>query len=83
MAEVRAAAPSVPFLVPGVGAQSGDLAGVFANGMNADGAGLVVNASRSVIFAGQGECWVDGVAASATGLRDDMRRARDAALAKR
>ena len=81
LARVRVAAPSVPFLVPGVGAQSGDLAGVFANGLDADGAGLVVNASRSVIFAGQGERWVDGVASAATMLRDDMRRARGAALA--
>lgn len=80
LAEVRRVAPSVPFLVPGVGAQSGDLAAVFANGVDANGAGLVVNASRSVIFAGDGAGWVDGVATAATELRDDMRRARDSAV---
>ena len=83
LAQVRAKAPSVPFLVPGVGAQSGDLEAVFANGLAADGTGLVVSASRSVIFAGQGDEWTDGVTAAATTLRDDMRRARDAALAAR
>lgn len=80
LAEVRAKAPDVPFLVPGVGAQSGDLEAVFANGLAADGGGLVVSASRSVIFAGDGDGWTDGVAAAARVLRDDMRRARDAAL---
>ena len=80
LAAVRAKAPDVPFLVPGVGAQSGDLEAVFANGLAADGTGLVVSASRSVIFAGDGESWTDGVTAAATVLRDDMRRARDAAL---
>lgn len=82
LAAVRAKAPGVPFLVPGVGAQSGDLEAVFANGLAADGSGLVVSASRSVIFAGDGDAWTDGVIAAATTLRDDMRRARDTALAK-
>ena len=82
LAAVRAKAPGVPFLVPGVGAQSGDLEAVFANGLAADGSGLVVSASRSVIFAGDGDGWTDGVIAAATTLRDDMRRARDSALAK-
>ena len=83
LAAVRAKAPDVPFLVPGVGAQSGDLEAVFANGLAADGTGLVVSASRSVIFAGEGERWTDGVTAAAMALRDDMRRARDASFASR
>ena len=83
LAAVRAKAPSVPFLVPGIGAQSGDVDAVFANGVAADGKGLVVSASRSVIFAGEGDRWTDGVTAAATALRDDMRRARDAALGSR
>lgn len=83
LAQVRARAPNVPLLVPGVGAQSGDLEAVFANGLAADGTGLVVSVSRSVIFAGQGDDWTDGVTAAARVLRDDMRRARDAALAAR
>ena len=83
LAAVRAKAPDVPFLVPGVGAQGGDVDAVFANGLDADGGGLVVSASRSVIFAGAGDGWAASVARAARKLRDDMRRARDAALARR
>jgi orotidine-5'-phosphate decarboxylase len=54
LAEVRALAPENFFLVPGVGAQGGDLEGVCAAGMSANG-GLLVNASRSIIFASRGE----------------------------
>lgn len=83
MAKVRARAPKVPFLVPGVGAQGGDVAAVFAHGMDADGGGLAVNASRSVIYASAGEDWIDAAQRAAAALRDEMRRGRDAALAGR
>ncbi len=52
LAAVRAVAPERWFLVPGVGAQGGDLAATLAAGLRADGAGLIVNASRGVIQAG-------------------------------
>lgn len=47
----RALAPDHFFLVPGVGAQGGDLAAVCRYGMNKD-VGLLVNASRSILYAG-------------------------------
>lgn len=50
---VRELAPDLPFLVPGVGAQGGDVESAVEFGL-ADGVGLI-NASRSVIFAGEGE----------------------------
>jgi orotidine-5'-phosphate decarboxylase len=46
----REIAPDMPFLVPGVGAQGGSAADVIAAGADASGRGLIVNASRSVIF---------------------------------
>ena len=49
---VRAAAPTVPFLVPGIGEQGGSIAEVLDAGTSADGQGLVVSASRSILFAG-------------------------------
>lgn len=76
---VRARAPRLPFLVPGVGAQGGDINAVFANGLDADGAGLVVSASRSVIFADTGDGFADAARDAAIKLRDEMRLARDAA----
>jgi orotidine-5'-phosphate decarboxylase len=54
MAELRAAHPEVPFLVPGIGAQGGDLKATLAAGLDARGAGLLVSASRSIIYAGGG-----------------------------
>ena len=83
MAKVRARAPAVPFLVPGVGAQGGDVAAVFAHGLDAEGGGLVVNASRSILYASGGDDWIDAAQRAATALRDEMRRSRDAALAGR
>lgn len=54
MAELRAAHPHVPFLVPGIGAQGGDLKATMAAGLDARGAGLLLSASRSIIYAGGG-----------------------------
>ena len=41
----------IPLLVPGVGSQGGEISEVIANGKNAKGLGLVINVSRSVIYA--------------------------------
>jgi orotidine-5'-phosphate decarboxylase len=55
MADLRMAHPEVPFLVPGIGAQGGDLDAILAAGLDAHGAGLLISSSRSIIFAGGGE----------------------------
>ena len=52
MARVRAAAPSLTFLVPGIGEQGGSPSAVVRVGRRADGEGLVVAASRSILYAG-------------------------------
>jgi orotidine-5'-phosphate decarboxylase len=54
MAELRQAHPDVPFLVPGIGAQGGDLDATLAAGLDARGAGLLINSSRNIIYAGGG-----------------------------
>jgi orotidine-5'-phosphate decarboxylase len=41
-------------LVPGIGAQGGDLQATLAAGLDAHGAGLLISASRSIIYAGGG-----------------------------
>ncbi|MDE0421337.1 MAG: orotidine-5'-phosphate decarboxylase [Gammaproteobacteria bacterium] len=78
LGKVRIRAPRLPLLVPGVGAQGGDVNGVFARGLDGEGAGLVVNASRSVIYAGAGAVFAKAARHAAIQLRDEMRRARDA-----
>ena len=52
LARVRALAPRAWILLPGVGAQRGDLEAALAAGLREDGLGLVVNSSRGIIYAG-------------------------------
>jgi orotidine-5'-phosphate decarboxylase len=52
--KIRHAAPDVPLLVPGVGAQGGTLEDVIATGLDRRGRGLVVNVSRTVLHASPG-----------------------------
>ncbi len=54
MADLRRAHPEVSFLVPGIGAQGGDLDATLAAGLDAQGAGLLINSSRNIIYAGGG-----------------------------
>ncbi len=54
MADLRRAHPEVPFLVPGIGAQGGDLDATLDAGLDAHGAGLLINSSRGIIYAGGG-----------------------------
>lgn len=48
---VRDIVGDMPILVPGIGAQSGDLAGTLKNGLNSKKQGLIINSSRGIIFA--------------------------------
>jgi len=52
--EIRDMAKEHFFLVPGIGAQGGDLNGVVTNGLNED-CGLLINSSRGIIYSGNGE----------------------------
>ena len=52
LARVRALAPTLPILLPGIGAQGGDLEAALSAGLDHERRGLLVSASRSVIYAG-------------------------------
>jgi orotidine-5'-phosphate decarboxylase len=54
MADLRRAHPELSFLVPGIGAQGGDLDATLAAGLDARGAGLLISSSRNIIYAGGG-----------------------------
>ena len=77
---VRQICPEMTFLVPGVGAQGGDLAAVMANGLDAKGGGLIINVSRQVLYASKGADFAEAAGEAARRLRDDIeaerRRAR-------
>lgn len=51
MQAVRAIAPDIHFLVPGIGAQGGSIKDVVINGQTANGTGLIISSSRSVLYA--------------------------------
>jgi orotidine 5'-phosphate decarboxylase subfamily 2 len=65
LSRVRLAAPDLWFLVPGVGAQGGELEVALHRGLRADGKGLLVNVSRGISRA-------DDPAAAAAGMRDEI-----------
>lgn len=68
---IRQYAPDNFLLVPGVGAQGGSLADVCQYGMTKD-CGLLVNASRSIIYASNGEDFADAARAEALSLQQQM-----------
>lgn len=76
MAGLRAAHPELWFLVPGIGAQGGDLEATLAAGLNADGRGLLINSARAIIYAGGGE--QAAIRAAALELRTAINRGRAA-----
>ncbi len=69
MATVRALTGEMTFLVPGVGAQGGEAGAVLRAGSNSAGLGLIINSSRSIIFA-------EDPAAAACELSDSINAAR-------
>jgi orotidine-5'-phosphate decarboxylase len=71
MQKIRTIAPHMTFLVPGIGAQGGDVHAVVAAGLDANGRGLMISSSRSVIFN-------DDPASTARTLRDEINAARKA-----
>lgn len=75
LAAVRQIAPRVPILIPGVGAQAGDLEAAVRAGVDATGGGAIVNASRSVLYASRGSNWQSSARVAATSLRDAINRA--------
>lgn len=72
-ARVRKHVPDHFLLVPGVGAQGGDLEAISRAGMN-DGVGLLVNSSRQILYASDGEDFADAARREAIALQRQMER---------
>lgn len=71
LSEIRTMAPNAFFLVPGVGAQGGSLDEVCAHGRSPE-IGLLVNSSRGIIYAGDGEDFAEKAGAQARQLAEAM-----------
>ncbi|MDA0709819.1 MAG: orotidine-5'-phosphate decarboxylase [bacterium] len=73
---VRAIAKELPILLPGVGSQGGDATAVVKNGLDARGGGILVNASRSILYASKGDDFADAARHAAESLRTQLNHAR-------
>jgi orotidine-5'-phosphate decarboxylase len=76
LAEVREIVGDMPFLVPGVGAQGGDVAQAVKNGQSAAGAGLVISSSRGILYASSGENFASAAREATEKLRDQINATR-------
>lgn len=76
LGRVRAAVGDMPLLVPGVGAQGGDVQAVVRQGRNSQGDGLIVSSSRAILYASNGEDFAQAARREAMKLRDEINRWR-------
>jgi orotidine-5'-phosphate decarboxylase len=87
IARVRELAPTLPLLIPGVGAQGGDALATVRTGWRGDSAGrtlapIIVNSSRAVLYASRGDNFAEAARQAAIATRAELNQARrDAAAA--
>lgn len=70
LANVRTRVGTMPILVPGLGAQGGEIEPVVRVGVSAHGRGIIANASRSILYASSGPDFAEAAAAEAKRLHD-------------
>lgn len=76
LAAVRRIVGDMPLLVPGIGAQGGDVQASVNAGQTAAGTGLVINSSRAILYAGQGEGFADAARSAAREACESINRYR-------
>jgi len=69
---VRGLCPGMPLLIPGIGAQGGDLEKTIRNGIDKNGDNAIINVSRQVIYAPGGDDFASAARTAAQKLRDDI-----------
>ena len=69
---IRQSHPDMTFLIPGIGAQGGDLSLAVRYGLNAQGNGIIINSSRQIIYASSGRDFDEEARRAASTLRDDI-----------
>lgn len=77
LGEVRQIVGDLPILVPGIGAQGGDLEGVIRNGLDSTGSGLIISSSREIIYASKKEDFAKKAGRGAKKLRDEINRLKE------
>ena len=72
LAQVRALAPHLPFLIPGIGAQGGNVEAAVHSGPTQEGTGPVINTSRGVLYASPRDDFADAARRAADELRQQI-----------
>ena len=76
LSEIRKIASDIPFLVPGIGAQGGEVEAAVKNGQDKKGAGLIINSSRGIIYASSGPDFAKVARAETEKLRNEINKYR-------
>jgi len=76
LAEVREIVGNMPLLVPGAGAQGGDVALAVQNGQTPDGTGLVISSSRAILYASPGKDFAEAARCGTASLRGEINASR-------
>ncbi len=76
MKQIRALTGDMTFLVPGIGAQGGDVKATVGAGLTTDKKGMIINSSRGIIFASSGDDFAQVAAREAQSLRDEINQYR-------
>ena len=74
--EIRAIAGDMPFLVPGVGAQGGDVVSAVMNGKTRNGTGMIISSSRGIIYASDKDDFAEAARSAAISLRAEINQYR-------
>lgn len=74
--ELREITPAMFFLVPGVGAQGGDLFGILKHGLTKGKSGLIIHSARGIIYASAGLDFADAARKETEKLRDEINQYR-------
>ena len=75
---IRALAPTMPILIPGIGAQGGDLKSAVRFGCTKHGDLAIINVSRSILYASSGRDFADAARREALTLREQMMKYKEA-----
>lgn len=76
LSAIREQAEDIPFLIPGIGAQGGDIESSVKNGTDTNGRGAIFNSSRAIIYASQKENFINDVRTAAKKTAETLNQAR-------
>jgi orotidine-5'-phosphate decarboxylase len=74
--KIRSVVGDMPFLVPGIGAQGGDVQKTVQAGQNSQGRGMIIHSARAIIFASSDSNFATFAAQAAQKLRDEINQFR-------